>query len=234
MWIDDDILERCAEPLAVSCFLPKDPMVVLGASNVAATEADEGACAKAGVPVVRRYGGGGAVVLYRGSVVVSLGAWVRQHFQNKFYFQKVNQSVITALVSAWPALEVLGQNGLSDITAGDRKVAGTSLFRSRNYLLYQASLLVDLDAGLIKRYLKHPSKEPDYRANREHGTFLTSIGALAGATPEQVLAQLHVALASSLIAELGDELVAPDPAQFEGLLNRAAGGRRDASAAIPS
>lgn len=224
MWIDDDILARCDEKLALACFVPETPMVVLGSSNVAATEVHERNCQDDDVPVLKRYGGGGTVLLYPGSIVVSLGTWVKQHYQNKLYFKALNQAVIDALATRWPALKDLGQNGLSDITFGDKKVAGTSLFRSRNYLLYQASILADLDVAAIQRYLKHPTKEPDYRGKRDHKAFLTSLGEIV---PEfslpAALTTLAADLPRTLAANLGDEWVEPFPAQFDNLRQRAAG-----------
>ncbi len=224
MWIDDDILQRCEERLALQCFLPESPMVVLGASNVAADEVNEDHCREDDVPVLRRYGGGGTVLLYSGSLVVSVGTWVRQHYQNKLYFQALNKAVIDALAERWPALSRLGQNGLSDITHGDRKVAGTSLFRSRNYLLYQASLLAELDVTAIQRYLKHPTKEPDYRARRDHRSFLSSLAEIVPdfSVPAALMA-LQKDLPRTLAATLGEELVDPFPEQFENLKIRAHG-----------
>lgn len=221
MWIDDDILARCSEPLALNVFVPAQPIVVLGAANDAAREADVEACAASGIPIVKRYGGGGTVLLHDGCVVVSLGVWVRQHYQNRFYFELVNGAVIDALAGAWPGLEELAQRGLSDLVHGDRKVGGTSLFRSRNYLLYQASLLVDARRELIARHLRHPSREPDYRAGRSHGDFIVGLGELRpGLEPGACAAHLAHDLPDALRARLGGELVEPRPEQFDGLLQR--------------
>lgn len=224
MWIDDDILKRCEERLALQCFVPESPLVVLGASNVLEGEVHEAHCREDDVPVLKRYGGGGTVLLYSGSLVVSLGTWVKQHYQNKLYFQALNQAVIGALATRWPALDALGQNGLSDITFGDKKVAGTSLFRSRNYLLYQASILADLDVIAIQRYLKHPTKEPDYRAGRDHRSFLTSLSEIVSDfSVAAALTILQAELPRTLAVMLGDEWAMPSPDQFENLKSRSRG-----------
>lgn len=225
MWIDDDILSRCDEKLALACFVPESPMVVLGASNTPAGEVHEDHCRADEVPVLKRYGGGGTVLLYSGSLVVSLGTWVRQHYQNRLYFRALNQAVVAALGTRWPVLGALGQNGLSDITHGDRKVAGTSLFRSRNYLLYQASILARLDIEAIQRYLKHPSKEPDYRGRRGHREFLTSLDEIVpDFSVAAALTTLSAELPRTLAASLGDEWVEPMPDQLDNLKARAGGG----------
>jgi len=222
VWIDDEILVRCDEPLALGCFVPSSHFVVLGSSNAADVEVDTVRCGADAVPVLKRYGGGGTVLLHGGCVVVSLGTWVRQYYQNSLYFAALNQAVIDALALRWPVLAALGQAGHSDIVYVGRKVAGTSLFRSRNYLLYQASLLVDVRRELIDRYLRHPSREPDYRQGRPHGDFLVGLSELASElTPESCLAQLRRALPETLEKQLAGELVPPDPTQFAGLHRRA-------------
>jgi lipoate-protein ligase A len=230
LWIDDEILLKAAQPMALGLWVPERPTVVLGSSNDPAVEADAGACARDGVQILKRYGGGGTVVLHQGCVVVSIGAWVRQHFQNRFYFDLLNQSVIDALALSWPHLGCLSQQGLSDITVDDRKVAGTSLFRSRNYLLYQASLLVEARAELFETYLRHPSREPDYRKGRGHRGFVMGLVEIVPRlTPAHVLAALRRDLAVTLDARLGDELVEPFDDQVPGLLTRARSGAASAA-----
>ena len=221
MWIDDDILACCAEPVALATFVPVAPMIVLGAANDEATEVDLATAKSDGVAVLRRYGGGGTVVLHGGCTVVSLGLWVRQPFQNRFYFELVNSAVIDALSSAWPPLSVLSQRGLSDLVHGHLKVGGTSLFRSRHYLLYQASLLVEPRVELIERYLQHPSREPDYRQGRAHRSFLCGLNDLVAGLESKAVAQaLQAHLPAALRGRLGAELVAPIPAEQPGLLGR--------------
>lgn len=222
MWIDDDILRRCAEPLALACFIPKEPVVVMGSGNVATEEVELERCAASGIAVLRRYGGGGTVLLHDGCVVVSAGLWVKQAFQNKLYFFRLNQAIIDCLAARWPVLARLDQRGLSDIVFGDLKVAGTSLFRSRNYLLYQASVLVDPQASFVARHLKHPTKEPDYRKGRPHGSFMTGLAEIVATDVMTVLDHLREGLASHIEASLGDEMSQPVAAQFAALQARVA------------
>jgi len=42
-------------------------------------------------------------------------------------------------------------------------------------LLYHAVLNLGEPASTFERYLKHPSKEPDYRKGRSHSDFVTSL-----------------------------------------------------------
>ncbi len=220
MWIDDHILAKHQEKLVVHTFVPTSPVVVLGSSNSPDIEVNQEYCAGQQIPVLKRYGGGGTVVLYKGCVVVSAGMWMRQHYQNQDYFQRINQVVIDTLGEMNSILNELNQKGLSDISFKGRKIAGTSLFRSRNYLLYQASLVVEPDIQLINNCLLHPSKEPDYRQGRSHSEFMTSLSEICGLKPNDVLLNFENKLKDGLIRGLGSELVDPLPGQYSALSAR--------------
>lgn len=186
MWMDNWILNLPADlwptitnaagqhcPVLFRYFETRTPCVVLARSNNPETELHLDACATDGVPVLRRRGGGGTVVLGPGCVVLTLAFFAQSLFRNETYFQCVNQMWIDGLKDVC-GLDV-SQKGISDLAIGDRKVAGTSLFRRKHLVVYQGSLLVDPDWAGIERYLRHPSREPDYRRGRSHRTFLTSL-----------------------------------------------------------
>jgi lipoate-protein ligase A len=228
MWIDDRILERCDEPLALQAWVPESPMVVLGASNQVDIEVNAANCLRKNIPILKRYGGGGTVVLYPGCVVLSLGTWVRQDFQNQFYFQHLNRAFISVL-EKWTGQNQLHQDGVSDIVGGSKKLVGTSLFRSRNYLLYQASLLVHLDLELIDECLQHPSREPEYRKGRSHGSFLKGFDTYnSGLSVNEVAEQTRLTYSSFLKESMGSELISPIESQFKNILQRAKRGRENA------
>lgn len=224
MWIDDQVLKYYDQAVCTKIFVPDFSAVVLGSANDADLEVDLKACADLGVPVLRRYGGGGTVVLYPGCVVVSIGCWVKDQFNNSRYFKSINHALITALSKEWPAMQALGQAGISDIVFGEKKVAGTSLFRSRNYLLYQASILVDLDIELVGKLLRHPTREPDYRRGRPHSDFLAGLVDVdpSMTSPVEVVRSLETHLSPVFTETLYDELVAPEKAQYGALASRLA------------
>jgi lipoate-protein ligase A len=209
VYIDDQILARAGEDLVLEIWVPNEAIVVLGAANQAERELHLAACDK--LTILKRAGGGGTVVLYPGCVIISLGCWVKNAFHNSDYFRKINHAVIEALGKLWPGLQSLSQNGFSDIVWGEQKVAGTSLFRSKHYLLYQGSLLVSLDMPLIQRTLAHPSVEPSYRQGKSHESFLTSLDQLEpGLVPKAVRDGLAKLLPSTLQENLALDLVESD------------------------
>ena len=169
---------------------PRETAAVLGAAGnpgrdlkVAALEAD-------GVPVLRRRGGGGAVVLSPGQVVLALVTEVASPFGSREYARAINAWIVEAL--ACLGVGGLEQRGISDLALRGRKVLGTSIYRSRRVLFYQASLLVSNEVSVFGRYLEHPHAEPDYRQGRGHEAFCTTLRAEGhDLDPRRVIASLE-------------------------------------------
>ncbi len=154
-------------------YVPQEVQVVLGRGSKPEAELHLTACREDGVPVLRRRGGGCAVVLDPGNIVVSVVEHVPGFGQNKAHFRRLSAWLIQGLERL--GVTGLEQRGISDLVLGERKIGGASLHRSRERLLYSVSLLVDPDISLIERYLKHPPREPDYRAGRPHRHFLGTL-----------------------------------------------------------
>ncbi|MCY4381400.1 MAG: hypothetical protein OXC40_07540, partial [Proteobacteria bacterium] len=155
------ILSQAEKAVAHHIFIPQKPVVVMARSN---PEADcfQDFCVSQNIPMLRRLGGGGAVVLYPGSLVVSIGMWVDRYFDNPLFFRLFNKTFI-AFFSQHLGIDGFYQDGISDLVYQEKKCLGSSLFRSKNYLLYQGSVLVTSDIPLINQCLAHPSREPNYR-----------------------------------------------------------------------
>lgn len=184
-------------------------LVVLSSSNAAGRETYETACEELNVPILQRRGGGGTVVLGPGCMVLTFAFYARELFSNQKYFQIINGLWADALGEAgFPGITTRGH---SDLAFGDKKLAGTSLFRRKHLVVYQGSLLVDPDFDLMFRLLRHPSREPDYRQGRSHSEFLTSMKALGynGSTDE--LARLCAAFfQKTAIERLEHDFATPD------------------------
>ncbi len=160
---------------ALRIWVPSSSFIVLGRFSKLNEEVKDGAK----LPIRRRLGGGCAVVLYPGTIILSVAV---KRALNPMAFPKqwimfFNEIVISALEKV--GLENLKERGWGDITYGDKKIGGISLFSSRKAILYQLSLIYKLDLSLISDNLKHPPREPDYRRSRDHREFLTSIYSIA-------------------------------------------------------
>jgi lipoate-protein ligase A len=162
----------------------------MGASGKAEEDVCLGRAEADGVPVLRRRGGGGTVVLSPGQVVLALVTEVASPFQNLSYFRAINNWFRLALGGL--GISGIQDRGISDLAMGERKILGTSLYRRRNILFYQASLLVDNDLSLFERYLNLPARVPDYRMGRGHVEFCTSLRRQGfGVTVSEVMESLE-------------------------------------------
>jgi len=175
MQFDEDLIERirAGDVWAYRSWEPAQYVVVLGRGNHADADTYPERCRADGIPILRRQGGGGTVVLSPGVLVVSVAKQVKHRFLIHEYFQQINQVLIEALETL--GIRSLTQQGHSDLCLGDRKILGASMYRSRQLLFYTASLMVSNNLTVIDRYLKHPSKEPEYRRGRSHHDFLTTL-----------------------------------------------------------
>jgi lipoate-protein ligase A len=152
------------------------PQVVLGRGSRPKRELHSAACLADGVPVWRRRGGGGAVVLDTGVVLVGVAVQIDGPLRLQRWFERFSHWVIASL----QAIEIDGvqRTGGSDLTIADsqgglRKVGGACLYRSRDLVHYSTTLLVKAPFALMDKYLKHPPRAPAYRAGRAHRDFVS-------------------------------------------------------------
>ncbi|MCS7233725.1 MAG: hypothetical protein N3C62_05570 [Synergistetes bacterium] len=156
---------------AFRIWIPSSAFIVLGRFSKEEEEVKESSC----LPIKRRLGGGCSVVLYPGTIVISvaLRKTSKKDIFPREWISFINDAVISALRKA--GLRDVEERGWGDIAYGDRKIGGVSLYSSKDLILYQLSLIYSLDLELISGSLKHPPREPDYRKGRDHVEFLTSI-----------------------------------------------------------
>lgn len=179
--LDEALLEqahagRLAMPV-VRTWMTAAPAVVVGSSSRIDDEVDRGACAAAGVPVLRRPSGGLTVVLGPGclmwSVIAPLPAAAPA-------IERLHAALLDPLAAALVAAgRPVVRRGSSDLAVsavdGERKVSGNALRVRRGAVLYHGTLLDAFDLDLVGRLLRHPPREPAYRAGRRHRDFLANL-----------------------------------------------------------
>jgi lipoate-protein ligase A len=151
--------------------------VVLGPSCRLGDDVHLEACEEDGVPVLRRASGGGTVLQGPGclSYALVMPLTLHAHLTN---IRSTNQFVLERMALAlhqWePDTAFLG---ISDLAIRGRKISGNAQRRKRNALLFHGTILYAMQADVIARYLKHPLRQPEYRGNRPHRSFLRTIDA---------------------------------------------------------
>lgn len=178
------------------------PAVVLGTGQEHAKEVDMDTARAAGVPVLRRHSGGGAVLIGPGVINYS-GFFIIKDLSGAETITGAMQAGLRPVIAALKSLGVEARfAGLSDLVVesregdgGARKIAGNAQARKRVSVLVHGTLLADPDWALMERVLKFPSRPPDYRGGRGHRAFLTSLKDLG--TPSD-LASFAAALRKQL------------------------------------
>lgn len=152
---------------------PQETVIVLGQSNTVETSLQTETVAADGIRVTKRPSGGETVILTPATIAFTVARHfpVMVHFRD--FFRMVNSVVIEGLGEM--GIAELGSKGISDITIGNRKILGSSMRKVGNNLVYHAVLNMAEDPSLFSKYLRHPRREPDYRAGRKHDEFVTSV-----------------------------------------------------------
>jgi len=170
----DEELIRSENP-ADHCVIwqPESISLILGQSNKGPESVHAQKAMADNIPVYKRPSGGQAVLISPNTIIISV-IRKREKFQSiKPYFEQYNNKIIEALESF--GISNLRQNGISDISIGDKKILGSAIYQNKDRIFYHAVLNVKEDAELIGEYLKHPPQEPDYREGRSHTEFVTSL-----------------------------------------------------------
>jgi lipoate-protein ligase A len=159
----------------VWCFEPATPALVLGSAQPEAT-VDREACARAGVDVVRRRSGGGAVLLVPGQVlwvdvVVPAGDplwrddigvathWLGDAWSAALVAMSVSRAVVHRgpLVRApWSDVVCFAGLGPGEVTIDGRKVVGISQRRTRHFARFQCAALLAWDPAALVALLAPP------------------------------------------------------------------------------
>ncbi|TGK31766.1 lipoate--protein ligase family protein [Leptospira gomenensis] len=133
--------------------------------------------------IVRRASGGGTVV-HHPEENLNFTFFVSLDVKPELYKVKESYEYFLDLVKRALAKQTLdamfrGKSDLAVIETGlEKKISGNAQFRKKGAVVHHGTLI--LKPSLIKRVaglLKHPPEEPEYRKNRNHSDFVTSLPA---------------------------------------------------------
>jgi lipoate---protein ligase len=181
-------LRACPAP-AVLCYI-NGPCVVLGRGNEPEQWANLAAAAADGVPVLRRFSGGGAV--YQDERVLNFSFILPKFLLGErgvsggpqTYIDMFRQLVIAALAETGGAFS---PGGISDVLLNGRKVSGNAQRISKELVLHHGTLLLKCPLAEIERYLPIPPNRPGVA----HATFITGLAEEGlPVTPAEVMHKL--------------------------------------------
>lgn len=149
--------------------------VTLGRASRLADDVDLAVCERDDVPILRRASGGGTVLQGPGCLSYALVLPLDWH-PDLASIRSTNRLILEQTAAALRKWEpATSFRGISDLAIGDMKISGNAQRRTGKVLLFHGTILHGMSADLIARYLKHPSRRPDYRSDRPHRTFLRTI-----------------------------------------------------------
>ena len=154
---------------------PKNHFIVLGHSNRIDSEVDVAACESERLSIFRRLSGGGTVMqgpgclnyslILRNGVDIPLG--IAESFQVVLdHHKQCIQEMIGDCVDI---------AGICDLVINGRKFSGNAQYRKRRFTLVHGTFLLNLDPAIVTRCLRLPSKQPAYRQNRSHDSFMRNL-----------------------------------------------------------
>jgi lipoate-protein ligase A len=155
---------------------PADYFVVIGYSNRVRAEVNVAACAARGIPILRRFSGGGAVLQGPGCLNYTLA--LRNERPGSFgdighSYHRVldrHRELFAKLTS-----ERVEIQGTSDLAIAGWKFSGNSQHRKQRTTVFHGTFLLNFDLSLIGICLPMPSRQPAYRQGRAHESFLGNL-----------------------------------------------------------
>lgn len=171
--LPDSILLDPASDIKYHVWQPDNVYVVLGRSNNAKDSLVYDNILKDKIKVYKRPSGGESVVLTPEMIAFSVIFPYDKLHSPHHYFKKINMALIKKLTSL--GVKNVITRGISDLSIDNKKILGSSMYLDKRNFFYHAVLNMSEDPSIFSRYLKHPSKEPDYRGSRSHEDFVTSL-----------------------------------------------------------
>jgi len=176
---------------AFCAFYTNDPCVVLGRSNDPAKWLDSAQLDADGIPIYRRFTGGGAVYHDRNNLNFSFimpktileglaDCPLRGAVSPSWYIEVFRKIVIQALRQGGTGYTA---TGTSDISLYGRKISGSAQRIADKAVLHHGTILKDCDLAAMERYLLIP---PD-RSGVPHRQFVTSLHKQGRNYPDDML-----------------------------------------------
>lgn len=123
------------------------------------------------IPVIKRYSGGGTVIVDEDTLFVSF-IYNKEEHDFPAYPEPIMRWT-EALYKPVFNLQAFGIKG-NDYAIGDLKVGGNAQYLRKHRWLHHTTFLWDYQASNMD-YLLQPKQQPEYRKNRSHRDFVTRI-----------------------------------------------------------
>ena len=152
---------------------PDKRYIILGRANRPDSSVYIERAKRDNIEIFKRPSGGESVILSPKMLVFSAKFCHSRTDRPGSVFELINRHLISSLGQI--GIENLYSKGISDLSINNRKIMGSSMYLTGSSLFYHSVLNISEEPSLLSVYLKHPSREPEYRQKRDHKEFVTSI-----------------------------------------------------------
>ncbi|MBJ7448852.1 MAG: lipoate--protein ligase family protein [Parachlamydiales bacterium] len=166
----EEALLRCDDRDIIVINHGSTPAIVMGISGVMDELVHVDFADNENIPVIRRFSGGGTVVVDNNTLFVSF----------LFHPKTLGISPYPESLLKWTEqfYTPLFPNNFSlkaqDYALGEKKIGGNAQYFRKDRLLHHTTFLWDYDSTKMN-CLKMPKKIPSYRLNRDHKDFVTTL-----------------------------------------------------------
>lgn len=176
--LDEALLEEADESGSdetLRLWEPHQPFVVLGRSSRAKAETNFDYCRENNIPILRRSSGGAAIVTGPGCFMYAVVLSYEERPALRM-IERAHEFVLGVTSDALGRVAGdVAMLGTSDLTLQQMKFSGNSLRCKRHHFLYHGTLLYDFPLRLISDCLGTPPRQPDYRQQRDHASFVRNL-----------------------------------------------------------
>lgn len=191
--LEEALLRHDARNWCVVNALQHEPTVVLGINGKVKELVNEQLVKRDSVPLVRRFTGGGTVVVGTGTVVATIIA-NKSDMPCKPFAPSIMEWTGGLYSKVFRRLGTKLAYRENDYVVDDLKVGGNAQAIIKDRWLHHTSFLWDFNDDHMA-YLSMPQKRPQYRGDRDHTAFITRLN-------EWIPADFDTLLAKELATEL--------------------------------
>lgn len=155
--------------------------------------------AKAPLPVIKRFSGGGTVVIDESTLFITF-IMAKEDLAIPHFPEPIHRWAANLYTSAWKIPGFHFRE--NDYCIGDRKCGGNAQYIKKDRFLHHTSFLWDYKEKNME-YLSLPSKRPAYRKDRPHTDFLIRLNS-GPFTIESLIKKLQEELVKRFYIQEGD------------------------------
>ncbi|XP_031254050.1 uncharacterized protein LOC116112023 [Pistacia vera] len=170
LYLEEKLLRTSSDNWCIINDGADTPAIVMGISGKPSELLKVGSILREQVPVIRRFTGGGTVVVDNGTIFVTLICnkdavpGVQPYPRSVMYWSGLLYNEVFRGTGDFQLLE-------NDYVFGDRKFGGNAQSITKNRWIHHTSFLWDYKVGNMA-YLKQPARAPKYRLARDHTKFI--------------------------------------------------------------